>query len=65
MTNYQNAKVNLKAIAKDLKLNFPTDIPLQNQGINDYCDYLCKNAGLTDYQKKLLENYACSLQPKQ
>jgi hypothetical protein len=64
VTNYQNAKTDLKQLAKDLKSNFPNDLPLQNQGINDYCDHLCKNAGLSDYQKRLLENYACSLHPK-
>ena len=64
MTNYKKTKADLKSLAKDLKSNFPNDFPLQYQGINDYCDHLCKNAGLSDYQKRLLENYACSLHPK-
>ena len=61
---YQQAKKELKQISVQIKKEYPTDKPLQRQVINDYCDSLCKNNNLSEYQRNLLSNYSCTLQPK-
>ena len=61
---YQTAKQSIKEIAKKAKQNYTNDLPAIRMIINDEVDYLCKNYNLTDYQRSLLSNYACTLHPK-
>lgn len=63
MTNYQLAKKELKEIAKQAKMEHPTDKPMVRQIINDNCYFLSKQYNLTDYQFNLLDYYACDLHP--
>ena len=63
-TIYQQAKIELKEIAKNAKIQFPKDKPAQRMIINDNCYYLAKDYNLSNYQKNLLENYSCKLHPK-
>lgn len=62
MTNYQQAKEELKRIANHVKKHYPSDKPLQRQCINDNAYFLSCN--LTEHEKNLLDNYACKLHPK-
>ena len=66
MTKYQEAKKQLKEVAKNLKRDYGTDFPAIRMGINDSADAICKDYyyRLTDYQQDLLHNYACVLHPK-
>jgi hypothetical protein len=64
MTNYQQAKQQLKEIAKIAKQEKPTDKPYIRQSINDSSYFIGKELHLTEYQKDLLSNYACKLHPK-
>ena len=41
----------------------PKDKPRVRMDINNALDYYLKEYDLTKYQQKLLENYACKLQP--
>ena len=63
-TNYQQAKMELKEIAKNAKIQFQEDKPAQRMIINDNCYFLSRNYNLSNYQKNLLENYSCKLHPK-
>lgn len=64
MTKYQSAKIDLKQVAQDVKKEFKTDKPAQRMIINDAADALCKNLNLSNYNRNLLNNYACKLHPK-
>lgn len=61
---YQTAKIELKQTAIEAKKQFKNDSPAIRMIINDEVDNLCKSLRLTDYQRDLLCNYACSLHPK-
>ena len=63
-SDYQRAKSVLKGISDESKRIFKNDIPAINQTINDEADFICKNNSLSEYQQKLLHNYACTLHPK-
>ena len=62
MTKYQIAKNILKSVSLDAKKEFRFDNPKIRMIINDTCDSCCKD--LSEYQRNLLSNYACSLHPK-
>ena len=62
MTNYQQAKEELKRMADHVKKHYPNDKPLQRQCINDKA--YCLSYNLTEHEKNLLDNYACKLHPK-
>ena len=64
MTNYQNAKIDLKKVALDAKRFFKNDKPAIRQTINDMSHILFREYDLSDYQCNLLSNYACTLHPK-
>lgn len=64
ISNYQIAKSTLKSVSLDAKAQYSTDKPMIRQTINDYLDYLCKDFNLSEYQRNLLSNYACTLHPK-
>ena len=63
MTNYQNAKTELKETANFVKKHYPKDKPLQRQTINDKAYFLGSDFRLTPKQIELLSNYACKLHP--
>ena len=63
MTNYQQAKQQLKELAQKAKEQFKTDKPAIRQYINDNAYYISQNFDLTEYQTDLLHNYACKLHP--
>jgi hypothetical protein len=64
MTKYQNAKKSLKAVADLAMKKNPLDKSRARQVINDVADILIRELRLTEYQAKLLSNYACVLHPK-
>ena len=61
LTNYQQAKTDLKNIAISAKITYKNDKPAQRMIINDYCDSLCKDYQFSDYYRNLLSNYSCIL----
>lgn len=65
-TNYQIAKSNLKAQAKQLKAQgfYKTDKPMVRQCLNDYADSLSRDYDFSDYQKNNLSSFVCTLHPK-
>lgn len=65
MTKYQQAKQQLKAAAKNIKKDFPTDKPAQRMYINDSCNLIANEYyyRLTERQKSLLHDYAAKLHP--
>lgn len=63
-TKYKQAKNELLQVSKDAKKQYKNDKPAIRQIINDHTDYLCKNGYLSEYQQILLQNYACTLHPK-
>ncbi len=63
MTDYQVAKSTLKEMAAFAKGVYYNDKPAIRQHINDGADSLCKGLNLSDYQRDLLANYACTLHP--
>lgn len=63
-TKYQRAKSALKFEADTVKVAYPTDKPAIRMVINDACDSICKDLRLSEYHRGLLENYSCSLHPK-
>tara|TARA_R110000851_G_scaffold11938_2_gene41407 strand:- start:247 stop:438 length:192 start_codon:yes stop_codon:yes gene_type:complete len=63
MTIYKEAKEKLRSYAEWVKVRFETDKPAIRMGINDHHDSLCKDLDLTEYQRGLLANYACTLHP--
>ncbi len=64
MTNYQNAKKSLKAVADLAKKKTPSDKPMIREVINNVADVLSREFKLTEYQINLLSNYACKLHPR-
>lgn len=64
MTNYQQAKSNLKEVAMRQKRILKNDKPAIRQIINEEAYFLSIDFNLTEYQKNLLHNYACKLHPK-
>ena len=64
MTNYQNAKIILKAHAKQVRKTFKSDKPAQRMYINDYCDMLGKDYNLSNRERELLSNYSIKFHPK-
>lgn len=64
MTNYQQAKTELKKVAKFVKKHYPKDKPLIRQSINDKAYFLSSEYLLKPFQIDLLSNYACKLHPK-
>lgn len=64
MTNYQTAKSMLRAHAEYVKVQYRGDKPAIRQSINDYTDSISRDYDLSDYQRDLLSNYACTLHPK-
>ena len=63
-TTYQQAKKELKEIAKNAKIQFPKDKPAQRMIINDTVDFICKDYKFSEYKSDLLSLYACKLHPK-
>ena len=63
MTNYKQAKTELKETANFVKKHYPNDKPLQRQTINDKAYFLGGDFRLTHKQIELLSNYACKLHP--
>ena len=64
LSKYQQAKIALKLASIQDKKHFKNDKPAIRQAINDFCDYLCKDLNLSEYQRNLLANYSCKLHPK-
>ena len=64
MTKYQETKTMLRSYAEYVSVQFKGDAPAIRQSINDYTDSICKDYDLSDYQRNLLHNYACTLHPK-
>lgn len=62
MTNYNEAKVELREIALKARKEFKTDKPKINQIINDNCYWLEQRYNLEGYKATLLQNFACTLQ---
>ena len=60
-TKYQLAKAELEDVVRSAKIYFGNNTPAINMAINDECDYICKNSTLSEYEKNLLCNYACTL----
>lgn len=63
MTNYQQAKQQLKTHAKIAKEQYRSDKPAIRQTINDDVHFLSIDYKLNDYQTSLLSNYASKLHP--
>ena len=63
-TIHQQAKNELRQIAKEAKGQYPTDKPAIRQIINDSADGICRSMRLSEYRRNLLANYACTLHPK-
>lgn len=64
LSNYQIAKSTLKSVSLDAKAQHRTDKPLIRMIINDTVDSISRDLKLSDYQRDLLSNYACTLHPK-
>ena len=66
LSNYQQAKIDLKRASKNIKADFKDDKPAIRMYINDTVDFMCKDYSrhLSEYQQNLLSNYACTLHPK-
>ena len=64
ITNYQIAKNTLKVVSLDAKSRYRNDKPMIRMIINDTSDEICRDLKLSDYQRNLLSNYACTLHPK-
>jgi len=64
VTDYQTAKIHLKEAARMALNYYTTDKPAIRQTINDTSDMLCKYLQLSEYQRNLLANYACTLHHK-
>lgn len=63
-TEYQEAEAALRVAANWAKRKYGSDKPAIRMVINDACDSICKDLHLSDYHRGLLENYACTLHPK-
>ena len=64
MNNYQVTKTKLRSHAEYVKVLYKGDKPAIRQSINDYTDMISKEYDLSEYQRNLLSNYACTLHPK-
>jgi len=64
MTDYQQAKRQLKEIAQEVRKEYPKDKPAQRQAINDYCHNLVIIHNLKDHEADNLHGYAATLHPK-
>jgi hypothetical protein len=64
ISKYQEVKTMLRANAEFAKVQFRGDKPAIRQSINDYTDAISKDYNLSEYQRNLLSNYACTLHPK-
>jgi hypothetical protein len=64
VTQYQIAKSSIKMVSLDAKCEFRGDKPAIQMIINDTVNSICKDLLLTNYQRNLLSNYACTLHPK-
>jgi ribosomal protein L31E len=65
VSNYQNAKKELKKVSDFVKKQYPKDKPLIRQSINDKSYFLGSEFMLSPYEIDLLSNYACTLHPKE
>lgn len=65
MTTYQKAKASLKSVSLEAKQAYTTDKPMIREVINNYTDVLCKSLRLSEHERNLLSNYACTLHPIQ
>jgi len=63
MTNYQQAKDKLRSHSEYVKILFTGDKPAIRQSINDYTHNIAVDYDLTEYETKLLHDYACKLHP--
>lgn len=63
ITQYQQAKNDLKTISQWAKNKFPDDKPAIRQTINDETHNLCKEYDLSEKKESMLHNYACTLHP--
>lgn len=61
MTNYQSSKSMLRAHSEYVKVQFIGDKPAIRESINDYAYMISKDYDLSNYQRNLLANYACTL----
>ena len=64
ITQYQQAKQDLKTISQSAKNQFPNDEPAIRQIINDSANDLILTYDLSEHQIILLSNYAGTLHPK-
>jgi len=64
-TAYQQAKDQLKEIARIVRRTDPHDKPAQRQTLNDCADTICKDFNLSEAQRDRLSNFVCSLHPKE
>lgn len=64
MTNYKQAKTELKETANFVKKYYPNDKPLIRQTINDKAYFLGGDFKLKPSEIERLNNYACKLHPK-
>ena len=64
---YKKAKEVLKGTADMAKSQFSSDKPMIREIINGSADDICKDRyfNLSEDQKNLLHNYACTLHPKE
>jgi CxxC motif-containing protein (DUF1111 family) len=68
-SEYQQAKAELKEVAKLVKRSNRNDKPFIRQTINDYCDMLCRDLSLSlsdarrNQYQNWLHNLAANLHP--
>ena len=62
--DYKKAKNMLKSISIEAKKAYENDKPAIRMSINDSIDHIVSDCRLSDYQRGLLCNYACTLHPK-
>ena len=63
ITQYQQAKQDLKIISQWAKSKFPEDKVAVRQIINDNTHALCSDHDLSEKKESMLHNYACTLHP--
>ncbi len=63
LSNYQQAKRDLKEVSKMAKSQYESDKPLRRMIINDNVHFFSIDYNLSEYQLKLLSNYSCTLHP--
>jgi len=64
LSNYQKAKRNLKEVSQIAKSQCEGDKPRIRMIINDTVHFCSLEYNLSDYERDLLSNYACTLHPK-